>query len=31
MEPCALNNLLYYYTKNDASTKVSGRRYDSVL
>ena len=24
----ALNNLLRYYTENDVSTKVRGRRYD---
>ena len=25
---CVLNNLLCYYTENDVSTKVRGRRYD---
>ena len=28
---CALNNLLCYYTEKYISTKVRGRRYDSVL
>ena len=28
MEGCALNNLLCYYTENDVSTEVRGRRYD---
>ena len=31
MEAGALNNLLCYYTENDVSTKVRGRRYDYVL
>ena len=26
MEACGLNNLLYYYTENDVSTKVRGRQ-----
>ena len=28
MEAYAFNNLLRYYTENDISTKVRGRRYD---
>ena len=31
MEACALNNLFYYYTKNNVCKKVRGRHYDYVL